>query len=342
MIDQSVLNALERAFDKVGITKAEGVMSTTDLATGGAGGFMSPVQVDALINNVKAQNQWLTKIRMRAVAVGQTQIPKISLGTPVTRFVDEGDNTLRPVVPTTTHVPITCRKARSDWIITYEDIQAAKASGVPNFEKVIFDAFSTQIGNDIAQAAMQGDTTYTDDGTITAELIRGRDGFMKQAKASAHSLDCAGKTFAAGMFPKLRSLMPWKWASDPLLNWLMPDILDISWMAQLSNVYSGVPATALGDRAATSRGSVPPFGVPQIICPGIPTDIGEGSNKTSVFLTNPKNLTVCTEYGMRAARKYRQEDDTFLITVFWKLDFVIQETDACVYAYNLGLPTFAW
>lgn len=253
--------------NRQGIRKAEGGIA--DLSTVNFGGILPRSLVWRLISLTRNQNAWLgaTSTIMRDRQAGT--IPVVDWNEPVTEHVGRNDGTKVTTEPPTWNVVYSCKKFKTEWYVTYEELREAVAAGIDNFEQQMLSDWGTALGNDIARIVMQGDKTL-DATTRLNRLLRACDGVDIATEAGSNIFDAQGKAFGQGIFAAMLDKMPDRYAEDGGLMWLFNRRVNTLWHDSLTNVNTTERMRSnLGDQALTSQAVVPPLGISQLIVPQI-------------------------------------------------------------------------
>ena len=223
------------------------VPTTATLQTGD---FMNRTQVERLVDLTVGQSGWLSLVTTRTRNQRAGEIPRIEITDVVTEGVAENAMATITTHPDTDNVPYTCTKYQATWYMTIEDVREAAAAGERDFEKKVRKAFAKAMGNDMARAALRGDTTL-DSSTRLNRLLRQNDGWIRQIRDNSgnRATTTRGSAFARGVFPSLLASLPETFRDDPDLKWFLTGLLDLEWTDTLAG-YSGGAGSALGDEAS--------------------------------------------------------------------------------------------
>lgn len=271
MDNAQLLASLDSAMSRIGVNKAltPTVQTSTSMA---AGQFMNRPQLEQLVDLTVSQSGWLAKVGIKLRNQRAGEMPKLVLNDVVTEGTNENGGQTIATHPDTSTVSYNCGKYQATWYMTYEELREARASGEPNVEAKIMAAFAKAMGNDIARASMNGNTSL-DASTRLNRLLNKRDGWLKQLRAAANVVDTTrGAAWAIAAFYKALATMPEVYREDPDLVWFMPSLLDLKWSELVAAYASG--GSALGDRLTTERTRATPTGIPQLLIPQMPTDQG--------------------------------------------------------------------
>lgn len=357
--DKRILEAIEKGFEGLGVIKGDvskaedEFILTSNMA---AGDFMDRKQVDELLDMVVDLSGWLSGVRVKRVEGRQGEMPQMLLNDLTTEFVTENDGTEVKTRPETRTVPYNCKKTKTEWFITTEDIIESRVSGTRDFEAKVRTAFAKAMGNDLARIALNSDTAlYGGGATRTGRALGILEGWRKQAATgkgtmpAGNVVDAGGGLFTGEVFPYLMSVMPDEYKNHPDLRWYYNPVVDLAWNKSLTGLGHGTIGTAasdiggsneLGVKAASSRATVPPFGIQPIIVPQMPINLGVGTDETELYLTPKDNFILVLQYRMRAYQKFEQEFDRYRITIYSALDVCIENPEALVQLTGLQIPQF--
>ena len=268
MTNKQLLEAAGAAIEGLGVQKTEQVITTDNQAQGD---FMNRAQVERLVDLTVSQSDWLSAMSLRIRKQRAGQIPRVALNEIVTEGADENDGESPTTVPTPSGVEYFARKFHTTYFLTREDMREAAASGEPDYENKIRLAFAKAMGNDMALAALLGDTTLAPTSRRN-RLLRRIDGWLKRVRADSHrGTTTYGSAFDAGVFDAILDLMPQEFAEDANLRWFMARKIDQSFTKGLRDLGAG---SDLKERTTVERTRFAPCGIPQIIVPQMPTTLG--------------------------------------------------------------------
>ena len=254
------------------IEKAEG--GIIDISNTNFGGIIPAPLVEQLISLTRSESTWMSAIDTRTRTRQSGTIPVTNWNEPATEYVGRNDGTKVTTQPPTWMVPYVCKKFKSEFYVTPEELREAVAAGIENFEDKMLTDWATQLGNDMALLTMQGDSTKGT-GTRTDRLLRATNGVDVSTDTGANIYDAAGKAFGQGIFDAMIDYMPDRYANDGGLRWLFNRRVNTHWHSTLTNTNTTERMrSALGDTVLTSQVMVPPLGIPQLIVPQIPNNGG--------------------------------------------------------------------
>lgn len=271
MSNEEILRMSETFFKKHNITKAEG--GVIDLSNTNFGGILPRPMVEQMIGLTRKQNEWLSSINSVTRKGSTGNVPVFDFSEPGMEHVGENEGTPITNRPRTWNAPYACKKFRSDFYITTEELQEAAAAGMSAFETKMVGDWTKQLGNDVANCSINGDKSLGDE-TRLNRMLRGING-IKIQMASGNVTDAEGQAWGQGIYDAMLDSMPDKYADDGGLRWLFNRRVNTNWEASLTNVNTTERTrSALGDAVLTQTIKVPPLGIPQIIVPQISAHYG--------------------------------------------------------------------
>lgn len=233
--------------------------------------FLNTPQAEAMIDLTVSQSEWLSVVTVKPRDQRAGTIPRLVINDVVTEGVPENGGKTIATHPDTSEVSYNCAKYQATWFLTLEDVSEAAAHGEPDFEGKVRGAFAKAMGNDMARAALRGDTSL-DASTRLNRLLRQRDGWLKQARADAnYASTTRGSAWSRSVYPAMTAQLPDEYADDANLRWLHGRALDESFTNYAQGLADG---SALRDRALLERTRFRPMGIDGLIVPQWPSDQG--------------------------------------------------------------------
>jgi len=271
------------------VAKAEGGIINT--SADDFGGILPWPLVQEILSTARDQSEISRAVTNRTVGSRIGTFPVIDFNEPVTEGVGENDGTPVTTRPPTANVGYTLKKYKSEWYVTYEEIEDAADAGMGDFEAQMTRGFGIALGNDRANILMNSDTTLSS-ATRLNRMLRMTNGVLKVLHTGANVFNAAGAAWGAGIWSHMRTKMPEKYRNDPGLAWIYNDMVDIMWRRSLTNI-AGTTAgmrSGLGDQVIQTQMRVPPDGSPQILTPyvsatGGPTAIAPTSVSAATATT---------------------------------------------------------
>lgn len=290
-----LLALADDTFERMGVAKAlSPTVPTTDSLASGE--FMNRKQVDGLIDLTVSQNGWLSAVSLIRRSQRAGEIPRLVINDIVTEGASENGGGTVATHPDTSNIEYMTKKFQSTWYLTIEDIREARASGDANFDATVRRAFAKAMGNDMARAALRGDTSLAATSREN-RLLRQRDGWLKKLRANANRATTAdGKAYSRTLWNAMMGLMPDEFAEDPDLRWFIARKLDMAWSEELAG-YGASAGLASGGEQLTERQRRTPLGIPQLIVPQMPTSLGRATLTTTTTV-NPNTVVDDTDGTM--------------------------------------------
>jgi len=269
---------------KLGISKASGSLN---LDTTNFSGVLVRDEVLPLINLTRKHNEWLGSITSHTRSSRAGTVPIYRLQEPVMEAVGELDSKQVTTVPPTSAVAYSTHKFKAQVVISREDLEEASKDVDSSFEQGTIGMFTTQIGNDTADVAVNGSTALaTSAVTRRDHLLKGQDGMIIQLAAGANVYSRGGAAYDEQNHEALYDRIPDQWRPDKKTwKWMYADRVDNAYRSQLR-----ARATGLGDQAFRTSEGMAPMGVLPLIVPQLPTNEGP----TAIAPTSVAGTTECT------------------------------------------------
>lgn len=261
-----------RVLESMGVRKAltPTVPTTSTLQVGD---FMDRSAVSRLVDLTVGQSGWLSTVTTRLRRQRAGEIPRIEISDVVTEGVNENGGNTVATHPDTDQITYNCGKYQATYYMTRESIREAAASGESDYAGKVRRAFAKGMGNDMARAGLRGDTTL-DASTRLNRLLRKRDGWLKNLRANANrGQTTRGSAFARSLWPALKRKLPQEFREDPDLRWFLAGDIDEEWLDTVGG-WASTSGGALAESANQDRRRLSPLGIPPLIIPQMPTDLG--------------------------------------------------------------------
>jgi hypothetical protein len=244
------------------------------------------------------------------------KVPIIDMTDPSMEYVGEDTGGYVSNRAGTRTVPYVTKKMKSDVLITTEELEEAQAAGFGDFENLVLDMWTMRLGNDLARAVFQSDSSFNS-ATRLNRMLRSQDGVSKLTTAGGVIIPAAGKKFGPGMFTVLKDNVPEELAQTGALRWIYNPRIEERWLASLQ-----LKATAVGDQALTNPATFRPSGIPQIITPQIPATMGASGTPDAVADDGDGTMTVTVDTvlgGAAAGHAGRKIKITCIPTGKWEI-----------------------
>lgn len=243
------------------------------------------------------------------------EIDKIGIASRIVRKKTENtDDGYRAGVETS-QIEYATTAVRLPWEITEETLRE-NIEG-ENLEEIITNLMTTQLGIDMIDLYLNGDTA-TPDSDPDFDFLKINDGWIKQIKNGGHITDASGATeMSLDLFYNCLATLPNKY-NNGKLRWIMSPRRAQQWELFLLN------------KVIAAGGAVPdslynaPVKIPTVQCPTLSDDV--------ILLSDPQNLIVVNTYDVRIRKTTEgkeaiMQDKRFYVT---HLDYdpIIEELDA--------------
>jgi hypothetical protein len=319
----------------------------TVTVSGGQGGILSPEQSNRFIDymwDATSLGQTVRKVRMRAPV---REIDKMDLGQRIARHATEGIDDARNAGPTFSKIQLTTEKIRLDWELTSEALEDNIEEG--GLEDHIARLMATQLGNDLEDLAINGDTDAGEWDAADAPLMTTFDGYHKRAvQGGATVLDAGGAGIDTAMFNRAYKALPRKFkARRGQLRFFIGSALlqDYHQALVALGIDAGVTfpwvqgpgpngggATPSGGGGATN---LAPFGIPLYEVPLMDQDYTDGGTDGYFVLTHPDNHIWGVKREVKVYRSFAEKKDAIEYTVFTRQGVQIDNLDAYVVVQNI-------
>lgn len=308
--------------DNKSIVRKAAIQTTTV-----ANGLLNPEQAKKFIQQTfDATNLGgLVRHEMRHAKTGE--VDKIGIASRIVRKKTENaDDGYRADVNTSA-INYSTTAVRLPWEITEETLRE-NIEG-QNFENIVTNLMTTQLGVDMEDLYLNGDTAVATTDP-DHDFLYINDGWVKQIKSGGHVLDASTSANGSGamsldLFYKALGAIPNKY-NNGKLRWLMSPRRAQEWELFLLN------------KVVNAGGAVPdsvynsPARVPVVECPALSDD--------AIILTDPKNLIVVNTYGVQIRKTTEGKEaimqDKRFYVVHLDFDPIIEETDATAIITNLA------
>lgn len=318
-------------------------LSKAAFATGDMpAGSIKRADADRFINLMVDQSTLLKAIRVVRTDSPSGTFSKLDVSGPVTRIAAQGTDPSDTRKPTNTVVSYAVAKTISCLDITGE-VMEDNPEGESG-KNTILDAMLMQIGNDMEQLAIEGDSSIS--GTSDEELLlKANDGFLKLTASGtgAHQVDAAGDAPSTQLLKAMLKKLPTRYRRDKnKLRWIMSENTALVLSQQLTNAgNANAFRSALGDSTLVDGGLPKIHGISPLIVPLMPEDLTidgtSGDAGAAIWLCDPMNLiyVVLRDLAVEWMRQPRKDTDEATITM--RTDFCVENTDAVVRAMNVNL-----
>ena len=286
------------------------------ITTGGMNaGLLNPEQARKFIQQTFEATPLGPLVRhvMRSAKSGE--IDKIGIASRIVRKKTENvDDGYRAGVETS-KIEYACTAVRLPWEVTEETLRE-NIEG-ENMEEIITNLMTTQLGVDMEDLHLNGDTE-TADTDPDYDFLKINDGWVKLIRNGGHVYDASSADgMSLDLFYNTLATMPNKY-NNGKLRWIMSPRRAQQWELYLLN------------KIIEAGGAVPdslydaPVKIPVVQCPALSDD--------TILLTDPQNLGVVNTYEVRIRKTTEGKEAIMMDKRFYviHLDFdpVVEELDA--------------
>ena len=255
----------------------------------------------------------LVRHEMRTAKTGE--IDKIGIASRILRKKTENTDDGYRAGVNTSQIEYSTTAVRLPWEITEETLRE-NIEG-QNFEKIVTDLMTTQLGVDLEDLYLNGDEGTAADAT-DYDFLKINDGWIKQISNGGHVYDASSATeMSLDLFYKALAQVPNKY-NNGKLRWLMSPRRAQEWELFLLNKVIGAGG-AVPESIYTA-----PARIQTVECPALSDD--------KIILTDPKNLIVVNTYGVQVRKTTEGKEAIMQDKRFYvcHLDYdpIIEELDA--------------
>lgn len=295
---------------------------TTSVVTSG---LLQPYQAKKFLKQTFDATPLMGAVRHEFRKEKSGQIDKIGIGRRLLRKKTENADDGYRAKPKFGQIEYQTVAVRLPWEITEETIRENIEGD--NFEEVVTNLMTTQIGVDTEDLLINGDeNTAAED--PDHDFLSLNNGIKKIITNGGHIVDVTGATdMDMEMFYKTVASMPNKF-NNGKLRWLMSPTRAQQWELFLLN------------KVINNGGVVPealyksPVAIPSMTVPGLSDDV--------VILIDPQNIVEVNTYTVKIRKDAASKDaimqDKRFYVVHFDFDVLIEELDAT--AIITGLPAY--
>lgn len=306
-------------------TNRQIVKNTISTAGLQAGGILNPEQAKKFILQTFENTALGGVIRHETRRAKTGEIDKIGIASRILRKKTENvDDGYRAGVKHD-KLEYATTAVRVPWEITEETLRE-NIEG-QHYEKIVTDLMTTQIGVDLEDLYLNGDTE-TAESDVDHDFLYINDGWVKQLKAGSHVVDRSAKNSGSmdlDIFYDTLNAIPNKY-NNGKLRWMMSPHRRQEWERYI--LKQAVTAGGI----ITDKRVENPASIPAIEVPRLPDGV--------ILLTDPKNLIVVNTYDVIIRKTTEGKEaimqDKRFYTVHLDFDAIIEELDAAAIITNLA------
>jgi len=295
-------------------------LQLSDLLTDG--GLLTEAQAMKFLR-VMIDQAVVTKIAtVKPMKSHKEEIDKIQFASRILRAGSEGIALAESdrAKPTTDKVELDAQLFKAEVRLTNEVLEDNIERGT--LRQTVMTLMAERIATDMDEVVVNGDTTSTD------PFLAQFDGILKQS--TSNTVDAAGARLTKTVLKDTFRAMPNPFRKGKrLLRFLTSSNAEIDYRDSLSD-----RATEVGDRALINDQPIGYSGIPVLDVDVMPEDQGTG-DKTSVILTNPKNINVGIWRQIRIETDKLIREGVMLIVASLRFDCKYAHEPATVKTYNV-------
>ena len=321
----------------------EKVITTTTLGAapdGSRSGLLLPEQVDRFIDYTVDATTLGGQVRVERLRSDTAELDKIGVGNRLLRRATQAVDDGRNVGVAFGKVSLTTTKYRLDWELSSESLEDGKEGAA--LEDHIARMFATQVGTDLEDLGINGDSTKSDD-----PFLGGNDGWDRYARLQGRVIDAGGSVVDRDIFHRALKTMPQKYLQrrGDLKFFLGANAIQdyVYGLSMRSNDYA-VPESVAAQNFSNfdSMGRI--FGIPTQVVPLFDeAKTGDYSGSTGehsdIWLTFPKNLIWAIKREIVVYREFVAKKDAIEYTLYTRVGTAIENGDAFVVVKNVKAAT---
>jgi hypothetical protein len=321
----------------------EKVITTTTLGAapdGHRSGLLAPELAERFIDYTVDATVLGGQVRVERLKSDTAELDKIGVGTRLLRRATQAVDDGRNVGVAFGKVSLTTTKYRLDWELSTESLEDGKEGAA--LEDHIARMFATQVGTDLEDMGINGDTTKNDD-----PFLGGQDGWSRFAHLQGRVIDAGGSVVDRDIFHKALKTMPQKYLQrrGDLKFFLGANaIQDYVYGLQMKANDFMVPDAVVAQNFSNfdSMGRI--FGIPTQVVPLFDeAKTGDYSGATGehsdIWLTFPKNLIWAIKREIVVYREFVAKKDAIEYTLYTRVGTAIENGDAFVVVKNVKAAT---
>lgn len=321
------------------------VITTTHLGGDtGRDGLLEPDKAEKFIDYLWDATVLASQVRTIRMRSDTVELDKMGVGKRVLRVateaVDDGVN----LGVAFSKISLTSVKLRVDWELSSESLEDGLEGAA--LEDHVARLMTTQIGQDLEDLAINGDTTRTGD-----PLLKALDGWARRAEAGGHVIDNGGAVVDRSVFNKAIKKMPrpYRQRRGDLRFFTGGGVIqDYLFSLQQTSANFITPdqfAAAGINSAVTPEGpagftvgkafNIPVQEVPLMNETQAGTYSGATGDHSDVWLTFPKNIIWGVKRAVTVYREFKPKKDTIEYTVYCRVGTQVENVDAFVVVTNV-------
>lgn len=321
------------------------VIDTTVVGSAG-GGLLNLEQSDRFIDYMFDETVLGQQVRVERMRANEREYDRIGVGRRILRGAVEATDTGENAGVFFTKISLRTEKLRLDWELSTESLE----DNIEGFDldDHIARLMATQVGNDLEDLAINGDTTSTD------KTLRVFNGYRKIAlsgngEGAANVVDVAGDPLGKDTFNAALRAMPRKFmqqrnrlkfftGSNVIQDYIF-SLTDTATTPEqvVQSIRSGGPARTEGPSGFVTGYAygVPVQEVPLFDEARVGSYSGATGEHGELWLTDPRNFLWGVKRDIQVYRQFAQKKDSIEYTVYLRAGVQIENTAAMVVVRNI-------
>jgi len=321
------------------------VIDTTMLGRGDA--LLKPVQANRFIDYMWDATVLGGEARTERIRGNTAELQKMAVGERLLRVATEAVDDAVNVGVVFAKISITTSKLRLDWELSTESLEDNIEGEA--LEDHIARLLATQVGNDLEDLAINGDSAKTGDA-----LLKAFDGWRKIAVANGHVVDAGGAPLPRTVFSNAIKTLPRKFLQQRTnlrfytgSNLLQDYMLWLATEGNASGLDWNTDATRANAQTQINRPTGPAgFNGPSVFGIGLKevplfeeTADGTYTNATGdhgvLELTFPANRVWAITRDIKIYREFINKKDAIEYTLFCRVGVNVENPEAYVVVRNI-------
>lgn len=280
-------------------------------------GLLNPEQARKFIQQTFEATTLRPLIRHEIRMAKTGEVDKIGIASRLLRSKVENTDDGYRANPNYARIQYSTTAVRIPWEITEETLRE-NIEG-QSFEGIVTNLMTTQMGVDLEDLDLNGDTE-TADTADDYDFLKINDGWIKQISNGGHVVDRSSVNSGAmslDVFYDTVKALPNKY-NNGKLRWIMSPHRYQDW------IYTLLNSAVSNGGIITDKRIEDPAAIPVVQCAGMPDD--------KIILTDPKNLIEVATYGVQIRKTTEGKEaimqDKRFYVVHFDFDPIIEELDA--------------
>lgn len=335
------------------------VIDTTDLgADNRKSAYLPPQQSAQFIDYMWDATVLGSQVRTERLRANEADLDRIHVGERLIRKGVEATDTGENAGVTFSKISLRTEKIRLDWELSTELLEDNLEG--ENLEDHIARMMATQLGNDLEDLAINGDTTSADPALSIFDgwgkrLVAAGTGPGNMGTGAAHIVDANGAEFSRALVNRALKALPRKYkqrrgdlrlyiGSNFLQDYLYGLTQADSSLIALENAATNIAVNGpVGPEGNAGFLSMRIFGITVQEVPSFETDrdidaVAAGTQAGGdAWLTFPKNLVWGVKREVKVYRQFAQKKDSIEYTVFTRVGTAVENGEAAVVIRDMAL-----